>query len=60
MVPGGVVTHNHEADEESGLPFPDNTFDLAVSSLRLGHTLPNGTTCICVDNLLDTIYSLDV
>jgi len=34
-VPGGVVTHNHEVDEEEGLPFEEGTFDLAVSSLRL-------------------------
>ena len=33
-MPGGVPTLSTVVDEEVGLPFKDNTFDLAVSSLR--------------------------
>ncbi len=32
--PNDVITHRILADEEEGLPFADETFDLAVSSLR--------------------------
>ena len=34
VVPGGMATHGLVVEEEEGLPFKDNTFDLAVSSLR--------------------------
>ena len=36
LAPDGITTHKVLADEEEGLPFADNTFDLVVSSLRYG------------------------
>lgn len=34
MPPGNIASHKLLVDEEDGLPFADNTFDLIVSSLR--------------------------